>query len=256
MKVSGIFTKTSWLRLKAKLTGIQTLRFRSMQTLTKLIRDARLANRLLTDQQLKRLVDGSDQRRYNLVNRAMNEGELVRLRRGLYVMANSFRSAPCHPFAMAQMFEPGSYVSLESALSYHEWIPEAVYTTTSILPGRKRKEYQHEKFGMFTFHPLAIQPGFFLESVQRVEADKQSFLLASPLRAFMDLVCFRKIEWRGMDWIESGLRIDREVWSHVTDAQLRSLKSVYKHQRAQRFLHKLEVELGLEFTSAEGPDHE
>lgn len=227
-----------------------------MQTLTKLIRGARLADRLLTDQQLKRLVDGSDQRRYNLVNRAMKVGELIRLRRGLYVMADQFRSTPCHPYAMAQMFEPGSYVSLESALSYHNWVPEAVFTTTSILPGRKDKEYRHDQFGLFTFHPLAIQPGSFLELVQRVEADKQSFLLATPVRAFMDLVCFRKIEWQGMDWIERGMRIDREVWNDVTGEQLRSLKNVYKHQRTQRFLNKLEIALGLELTSSGGADHE
>jgi len=227
-----------------------------MQSLTKLIQDAHLTDRVLSDQQLSRLVDGSDQRRYNLVNRAIKAGELIRLRRGLYVMADQFRNAPCHPYAMAQMFEPGSYVSLESALSYHNWVPEAVYTTTSILPGRKAKEYRHDQFGLFTFHTLAIQPGFFLEHVQRIVADKQSFLLAGPVRAFMDLVCFRKIEWQGMDWIEHGMRIDREVWNHVNGAQLRSLKNVYKHQRVRRFLNELEIALGLELTSSRGTGHE
>lgn len=221
-----------------------------MQSLTKLIQDAHLTDRVLSDQQLSRLVDGSDQRRYNLVNRAIKAGELIRLRRGLYVMADQFRNIPCQPYAMAQMFEPGSYVSLESALSYHNWVPEAVYTTTSILPGRKAKEYRHDQFGLFTFHPLAVQPGCFLELVQRVEVDKQSFLLASPVRAFMDLVCFRKIEWQGMDWIEYGMRIDSEVWEHVTGAQLRSLKNAYKNKRARRFLNELEIALGLEFTSS------
>lgn len=227
-----------------------------MQSLTKLIQDAGLTDRVLSDQQLSRLVDGSAQRRYNLVNRAIKAGELIRLRRGLYVMADQFRSIPCHPYAMAQMFEPGSYVSLESALSYHNWVPEAVYTTTSILPGRKAKEYRHDQFGLFTFHSLAIQTGFFLEQVQRIVADKQSFLLATPVRAFMDLVCFRKIEWQGMDWIEHGMRIDREVWNQVTGAQLQALKNVYKHHRVRRFLNELEIALGLEFKSSGGTGNE
>lgn len=217
-----------------------------MQTLTTLIIEAKLADRVISDVQLSRLVDGTDQRRYHLVNRALRAGELIRLRRGLYVLAKKFRSAPCHPFALAQMIEPGSYVSVESALSYHGWIPEAVYTTTSIVPGRKSREYRHEQFGWFTFNPLAIQSGCFLDSVQRQQANKQVFLLASPLRAFLDLVCLKKVDWQGMAWIEQGLRIDTEVWNTVTGAQLGELKMVYKHGRVRRFITELEIALGLE----------
>lgn len=220
-----------------------------MQSLTELIIEAGLQDRILSDAQLARLVEGSDQRRYHLVNRAGKAGELVRLRRGLYLLADEFRSVACHPFAMAQMIEPGSYVSLESALAFHGWIPEAVYTTTSVVPGRKAKEYRHERFGLFTFSPLAIQPGCFLDLVRRVEADQQSFLLASPARAFMDLVCFKKIAWQGMNWIEQGMRIDRDAWIKVTGAELRALKHVYKHRWVQEFLGELEVALGLELSN-------
>src|SRR5690606_20788918 len=126
-----------------------------------------------------------------------------------------------HPFSLAQKIEPGSYVSLESALAFHGWVPEAAYTTTSVVPGRKFKEYQHEQFGAFTFSPLAINPGCFLDLVQRRQADKQVFLLASPVRAFMDLVCLKKVEWQGMSWIRDSMRIDAEIWQGVTSAELR-----------------------------------
>lgn len=219
-----------------------------MQTLTEYIANSPLAERILDQQQLDRLVGGSDQRRYNLVNRALKAGELIRLRRGLYVLADRFRRAPVHPYALAQRIEPGSYVSLESALAWHGWVPEAVHTTTSILPGRKRKDYRHERFGLFTYRPLAIRPGAFLEQVRREQAEGQTFLLAGPLRAFMDLVCLKKIEWQGMSWIERGLRIDREVWREVTGAELRALKTVYRHHRVQRFLNELETGLSLELS--------
>lgn len=219
---------------------------RPMKTLTSRIIDADLADRLITDAQLARLVTGTDQRRYHLVNRAAAAGELFRLRRGLYVLADRFRSRACHPFAVAQMMEPGSYVSLQSALAFHGWIPEAVYTTTSILPGRKSRTYRQERFGAFSFHPLAIRTGNFLELVHRTEADGLTFLLASPVRAFMDLVCFRKIAWRGMDWIEQDMRIDRDVWSGVTGAELKTLAQVYKHRRVRDFLGDLRAALGLE----------
>ncbi len=216
-----------------------------MQTLTKQLTEAGLNDRILTDDQLRRLIAGTDQRRHHLVSRAMKAGELVRLRRGLYVLADKFREHPSHPFAVAQMLLPGSYVSLETALAFHGWIPEAVYTTASIVPGRRVKEFRHERLGLFTFQPLAVQRGSFLELVRRVEANGQGFLVAQPLRALLDLVCLRKIEWQGFAWIEQGLRVDADALKKVTGAELRTLKDVYKHQRVRTFISELEQSLGL-----------
>ena len=216
-----------------------------MQTLTQQLTAVGLNDRILTDHQLRRLVVGTDQRRHHLVSRAMKAGELVRLRRGLYVLADEFREHPSHPFAVAQMLVPGSYVSLETALAFHGWIPEAVYTTASIVPGRKVREFRHERLGLFTFQPLAIQRGSFLELVRRVEVSGQSFLVAQPLRALLDLVCLKKIEWQGFAWIEQSLRVDVDALKKLTGAELRTLKDVYKHQRMRTFISELEKSLGL-----------
>ncbi len=216
-----------------------------MQTLTQQLIEVGLNDRIFTDFQLSRLVTGTNQRRHHLVNRAMKAGELVRLRRGQYVLADEFRTYSCHPYAVAQMLEPGSYVSLETALAFHGWIPESVYTTISIVPGRKAKEYRHERLGLFTFHPLAIQSGYFLELVQRTQVCGQTFLMAHPLRALLDLVCLKKIEWQGIGWIEQGLRIDVDAFNKVTGAELRTLKEVYKYKRTYRFIDELEKALGL-----------
>lgn len=224
----------------------QVSNYSIMQPLTQKVIRAGLRNRVITDSHLKRLLDGSDQRRYHMVSRAIKAGELIRLRPGLYVLVNELRDNACHPYALAQMLVPGSYVSLESALSFHGWIPEAVYTTISIVPGRRAKKYSPEPFGQFTFSSLAIHQGHFLELVNRVQINKQTFLLASPVRAFMDLVCIKKIQWQGLAWIEQGMRIDNDVWAQVTRADLRTLKRVYKHARVQEFLSKLEIALGLE----------
>jgi hypothetical protein len=216
-----------------------------MQTLTAQLIDGGFSERILTDNQLVRLLKGSNQRRYNLVNRAMKAGELIRLRRGLYMLADKYRKSTCHPYALAQMLVPGSYVSMETALSFHGWIPEAVYATTSIVPGRKAKDFNHEQTGLFTFHPLATQKGGFLELVERVKLGEQALLMASPLRALMDLVCFKKLEWQGLDWFEQSMRIDEEHLARVTGSQLRKLRQVYKHKRVHRYLEEFERALGL-----------
>jgi hypothetical protein len=217
-----------------------------MQTLTEQLIEEGLADRVLTDGQMSRLVEGSPQRRYHLVNRAMKAGELIRLRRGLYILADKYRSQPCHPYVLAQSLVPGSYVSLESALSFHGWIPEAVNTTVSILPARKAKDFSYETMGLFTFDTLPVKEGFFLELVQRVELAGQGVLMASPLRALMDLVCSRKTQWQGVEWLEQGLRIERERLSTITSGQVRTLKATYKPKRVEKFLTGLERVLGLE----------
>ncbi len=215
-----------------------------MQTLTRIINEMKLSNRVLTDAQLARLVEGSDQRRHNLVNRALKAGELLRLRRGTYLLAESLRDYPPHPFALAQAFVPGSYVSFETALAHHGWIPEAVYTTASVTPGRKSLAYEHPVFGSFSFHPLAIEAGYFLELVEREVIADQTMLVAVPIRALMDLVCLRKAEWQGMGWLTEGLRIDLEHLRTVTSADIRTLGLVYKQKRVKSFLKSLSRELG------------
>lgn len=215
-----------------------------MQTLTEQLIDSELKNRILNEKQLDRIITGSRQRRYHLVNRAMKAGELLRLRRGSYVLDARFRDYPVHPFALAQAYVPGSYVSFETALAHHGWIPEAVRVTASVTPGRKSLSYSHFEFGEFTFHPLAIQTGRFLELVDREQQLHQTMLVARPMRALMDLVCLRKEEWQGLDWLTRGLRIEYELMRGITSAEIRTLEAVYKQKRVKKFLKSLARELG------------
>jgi predicted transcriptional regulator of viral defense system len=215
-----------------------------MQTLTEQLIDEGFKNRVIVNTQLARLISGTPQRRHNLVNRAMKAGELLRVRRGAYLLAERYRDYTAHPFALAQVFVPGSYVSLETALAHHGWIPEAVYTTASVTPGRKSQEYEHPLLGSFTFHPLATHAGYFLELVDREQINKQTMLIAKPFRALMDLVCLRKAKWNGMEWLQDSLRIDYEYLRQVTSADIRTLLLVYKHKRVTLFLESLARELG------------
>ncbi len=214
-----------------------------METLTETLREAGYQNRILTEKQLARLLGGADSRRYGLVNRALKAGELIRIRRGLYVLADRFRDHKLHPFRVAQALYPGSYVSLETALAHHGWIPESVYATASIIPGRKTKEVDHPALGRFSFHPLALHRTAFLELVDRIQIDNQTMLVARPARALMDIVCFRKIEWRDLSWLEQGMRIDLADLLTITKSDLAALRSVYKHKSVLDFLAQLELVL-------------
>jgi len=217
-----------------------------VQTLTQHLIECGLSNRVLTEKQLGRVLTGSDQRRYHLVNRALKAGELHRLRRGAYLLDSRFRDHPPHPFALAQAFVRGSYVTFETALAQHGWIPETVRTVASVTPGSKSARFEHDVFGSFSFHPLALHPGYFLELVERLQMQQQTMLVARPIRALMDLVCLRKVVWQGMGWIVDGLRIDYEILRCVTTADMKTLGLIYKQKRVQSFLTAFAKELGVD----------
>jgi len=215
-----------------------------MQTLAQKLIEQGLENRVLTEKQLARVLNGSQQRRYGLVNRALKAGELHRLSRGRYLLADRFRDYPGHPFALAQALVPGSYVSFETALAHHGWIPETVYTTACVTPGRKTLVFESGKFGRFTFHPLAVYTDRLLELVQRVQISRQTMLVAAPLRALMDLVCLRKTQWQGLGWLIEGMRIDEEHLKSTGHTEMMKLMRVYKQKRVNSFLKSLATELG------------
>jgi hypothetical protein len=215
-----------------------------MQPLTELLIERGLADRVLTERQLDRVIGGSPAKRYGLVNRATRSAELIRLQRGLYVLADRFRHGPPHPFALAQALVPGSYVSFETALAHHGWIPEAVRVTASVTPVRKSHSIDHPRFGAFTFSPLATQSGHFLELIERRQIAQQTMLLAEPIRALLDLVCLRKMKWQGMNWLLEGLRVDGELLHGTTPQQLGTLATVYKQERVKHFLRSMQQELG------------
>ena len=217
-----------------------------MNTITNKIIEQGLSNRVIRASQLKRLVKGSEQRRYNLVNRAIKTGELIRFQRGLYMLNERFRDYKCHPFALAQVLHPSSYISFETALAYHGWIPEAVFTTASVIPGRKFRQFKHEKMGNFSFHPLAIQRKYYLELVNKYKINNQTMLMANPCRALTDLICLRKLTWEGIDWLLEGLRIDYESLATITSNDILILKQIYKHKRVKSYLSSLSKELNLD----------
>lgn len=211
-----------------------------MSTLAEQVSAAGLAGRIFNDHQLGALLGGSAARRYGLVNRALKDGSLIRLKRGAYTLGRQFRSDQLHPFAIAQNLVPGSYISFESALAHHGWIPEAVFTTVSVSPGRKTLHFQTSDFGAFSFNPLAIEDYRFLTSVDRVVFGKLTAFVAQPLRALMDLVALRKAQWSGLAWLTDGLRIDEDMLLGLKRKDFTALRQVYKHRAVNAFLIGLE----------------
>ena len=210
-----------------------------MSSLAQQVSASALRDRVFNDRQLSEMLGGGDARRYGLVNRAIKDGSLIRLKRGVYALAPAYRSAPMHPFAVAQALLPGSYISFESALAYHGWIPEAVLVTASVTPGRKTLEIPATEFGSFKYHPLAIADYRFLSGVERVTFDKLTTFVARPLRALIDIVALRRVSWSDLEWLTSGMRIDENALFALSQRDFPTVKSVYKHRAVNAFLAEL-----------------
>jgi hypothetical protein len=71
-------------------------------------------------------------------------------------------------------------------------------------------------------------------------------LLAHPLRALLDLVTFRKLDWHGLSELTDGMRIDEQRLHDITRAQIQTLARAYKQKRPNSFLNALGRELGLD----------
>ena len=216
-----------------------------MMNLTEKIYKAGLADRPLSVSQIHRLLGGSDARRYGQVNRALKAGELIKPRRGLYVLIPVYRKLPLHPFVLAQRMLPGSYVSAESALGFHGWIPESVHTVLSMTHGGKSVTHEHAQLGKFEFRRMTTRTGYFLQSVARHGLSEQAALIAEPLRALLDLVYLRKLAWQGLGFLSDGMRIDQAHLGGITRLDVSRLTDVYTGKREQAFLAELQKSLGL-----------
>jgi len=214
-----------------------------MQTLTEKLIEAGWAGRVLSSGQLARLLGGTPQRRYNLVNRSLQHGELLQLRRGLYLLAPYLQNKLPHPFVLAQALQTGSYISFETALSFHGWIPESVPVTLSVLPGRRRLEVDHATLGLFRFYPLALRQGYFLEAVARHSFGDQTALVAQPLRALLDIVCLRKLEVGSITTLMQSMRIDAAFLTQIEPATWQAVQAVYAHKRMPTAIQALQPEV-------------
>jgi predicted transcriptional regulator of viral defense system len=194
-----------------------------------------------TDADIANLIPGSADRRYALVKRAIAGGQLLHIRRGLYFLAPRYRRGPANLFVVAQILYGPSYISFESALSHHDWIPEAVRTITSAT-SRRSRDFD-TPLGRFRYSHIPCSP--FLVGVVREVVDKESFWVAQPWKAIADYVYSFKKDWTGIDPLLRSLRIEEENLKETRKETLLALKESYRSRRVLRFLRGVERNLGL-----------
>ena len=195
-----------------------------------------------TSEDVATLFPDNENRRFGLVKRAIANGEIIHVRRGLYCLAPKYRKKDINLYALAQRIYGPSYVSLESALSWHGWIPEAVYSITN-ASFRKSKEFK-TPLGLFSYDRIP-QELFYNEVMRLTDESGNVFFMASPLKALADYVYVRRKDWIGIEPIIGSLRVETEEFEQVRRDTLEGLISNYPNSRVKRFLEGLRKDLNL-----------
>jgi hypothetical protein len=218
-----------------------------MQTLTETVLERSDAG-AFTLLELARWVGGTSNRRFALLKRALKAGEVIRIHRGLYCLAPKYLRRKPDPLVFAQQIHGPSYLSLETALSYHGWIPEAVYAITCASMDRAR-EFE-TPLGHFSF--TRIPQKVFYTEVTRIEKQDrngpgfhhtESFLMASPLKALADYVYAHRLDWASAAPVIESLRVDESSLASINLETVERLIDNYSSRRVLRFLKGLRKDL-------------
>ena len=173
-----------------------------------------------------------------LIKRAIASGEILHVRKGLYCLSPKFGKT-VHPYSMAQRIYGPSYLSLEVALSLHGWIPEAVYTLTSVCD-RKTTDFE-TPLGLFTY--TRVPQMILFEQVVTLSTLDIPAMVATPLKALCDYVYVHKKDWKGMSPVMDDLRIEPDRFETLDRTAIEVLMNNYRSQRIQRFLDGLRKDL-------------
>lgn len=161
-------------------------------------------------------------RPYDKIDYWVKAGDLIQVKKGLYVLGNRISKKSPDAFLLANQIYGPSYVSMESALAFHGIIPERVYQIGSVTtkPGKTFET------AMGRFDYLHVKPSYFSFGIGNYGNPTTGyFMLASPEKALWDKivltsgVLFRsKLEV--MQFLEEDIRVDLSV---VTDWNLDKL---------------------------------
>ncbi|MCX5657351.1 MAG: hypothetical protein NTZ48_03895, partial [Candidatus Omnitrophica bacterium] len=140
------------------------------------------------------------------ISRWCKSGKLIKLKNNIYLLSEDFRKLEIYEFHIASLLKKPSYISLEKALEYYGFIPEAVAVYTSVTTKRPGKvitaigtfDYRHIKNSLFWgYKPVTV--------------NRQLAFIAYPEKALLDFFYLK------------GLRIDED---YLDEMRLQNLKGV------------------------------
>jgi predicted transcriptional regulator of viral defense system len=213
---------------------------KTMQKLTEKIWRLKVPQGIFNRQVIKNmyptLSDGAIKR---LINRAIACGEIQRITRSVYCLHSDFTESSPHPYLVANFLEFPSFISMETALHFHQLIPEAVYQVSSVYSGRNK--IIKTPLGSFYYYSV---PGKFPLAGVKIEKMSDQFwiMMATPLRALADILYKRKsVQWKsdGIGFLIDSLRIEEEDVIRLDLSLAEEIIANIRDKRTQDYIDQL-----------------
>lgn len=156
-------------------------------------------------------------------------GELLRIKRGLYVVSPNISGTKISMSLIANHLYPYSYISMQTALREYGLIPERVYTIKSTAMGRSKNITTD--MGKFVY--TGCSPDYYPIGVNIKDCNNYSYMIASPEKALCDLV----VSTPGLNlrylsdtraYIEDDMRMDMEAFAQMDTQIIEQCASVGK----------------------------
>ena len=164
------------------------------------------------------------------ISRLLKKGELVRVKKGLYIVP-SLSQTPFSREVLANLIYGPSYISLDYALRLHGLIPERVEEVTSVTCNRDKAFTT--PVGMFSYRYL--RPALFSLGVTRNEiATGRHVLVATPEKALVDKLWFNRQEIEAKDvpaYLFDDLRVDPVAVGRLSATRLAGIVGHYSDER-------------------------
>lgn len=167
-------------------------------------------------------------------------GEIVRLKRGLYVVNPQVSDVPISTELIANHLYGPSYVSMLSALRYYGLIPEAIQEMQSLTV--KHSRTFENRFGVFRY--LNCPADYFSIGLTQQKTGDAYFVVASPEKALCDLIVHTpglnlRYQKECLAFLEQDLRIDMDAFFEMSPDIFRQCATTGKKSTTMNLIAKI-----------------
>ena len=167
-------------------------------------------------------------------------GDLIRLKRGLYVVSPQQSGVAISTELIANHLYGPSYVSMHSALHYYGLIPEMVYTMQSMTT--KHSRIFENSLGRFQY--ISCPASYYNIGLKQIKSGDVQFVMASPEKALCDLIVNThglnlRYKKEVLECLEYDFRLDMEAFEKMDPAVFRQCAEVGKKRVTLNLIAKI-----------------
>ncbi len=166
------------------------------------------------------------------LSRWSKKGYLVKLKKGLYILAGHEQDVPS--FLIANLGYQPSYISLESALYEYIFIPDVVMSITNVAT---RKTYEFAAMGTTFFYKQIKKTVFIGYGAKQYKG--RNVLFAEPEKALLDYLYLHKPLLRDENDLEEARFNYAEMKNKINKKKLLAYTALFVDKRLLNLINKL-----------------